>query len=822
MKKSLFLMWILFFILVVFPQNGFTQNTPQWQLPEGAKARLGKGSANDIALSPDGTQLAVATGPGIWIYNTRTEDEVALLTGHTSAVWSVAYAPDGNTLVSAGWHEIRLWDPNTQQHKTTFENIGGRSVAYAPNGKTLAVGKREIYLLNSKTGKRKSTLSGHTGEVHYLAFSADSNTLASASEWREDTTIRSWNARTGKLKRTLKGHTGRIRDIAFSPTGNTLASAAWDENTIRLWNPNTGKNTKTIERGVDSLTYFPAGGILVYGANREIGFLNPNTGQVLQTLPGHTDGVYSVVFSSDGSTAASASWDQTIRLWNVETGMHTLTLEGHFDFRTVALSPNGKTLATTGSGGVFLWNTLNGQFNKAFNEVRFGRAAAYSPDGNTLAIERWDDGPQIRLVNVRTGKVRRILRRDGEGTRLIAFSPDGKTLADATWDEKIHLWNAKNGKLLRTIPSGHTEDINAIVFSPDSKTVVSGSWDRTIRLWNAQTGKLLRTLSESRGPILSLAFSPTRNGLASGTWGEVSLWNPSNGQLQQTFSGRGVSLAYSADGNTLAGGGYRQIYLWNAKNGQLQRTLPGHTEDVHWVAFSTDGNTLMSFSRDSTVLLWNMNKLPELLPTDVNRDSRVDVEDLVIVAFSFGKSVDSDAYPNPDVNGDGVVDRQDVLEIITVLEAAVGAPAADTRALTAANLQHWIDRAKQLGNTDTTFQSGIRALEELLATLTREAEAIPMETTLLANYPNPFNPETWIPYHLAEPSDVTLTIHAVDGSVVRTLTLGHQPVGIYQGKGRAAYWDGKNTQGEPVASGVYFYTLKADDFTATRKMLIRK
>lgn len=232
-------------------------------------------------------------------------------------------------------------------------------------------------------------------------------------------------------------------------------------------------------------------------------------------------------------------------------------------------------------------------------------------------------------MNVRTGKARRILRRDGEETRLIAFSPDGKTLADATWDEKIHLWNAKNGKLLRTISSGHTEDINVIVFSPDSKTVVSGSWDRTIRLWNARTGKFLRTLSESRDPVLSLAFSPTRNVLASGTFGGVSLWNPSNGQLQQTFSGRGVSLAYSADGNTLAGGGYRQIYLWNAKNGQLQRTLPGHTEDVHWVAFSTDGNTLMSFSRDRTVLLWNMNKLPELLPTDVNRDSRVDVEDLV-------------------------------------------------------------------------------------------------------------------------------------------------------------------------------------------------
>ena len=96
------------------------------------------------------------------------------------------------------------------------------------------------------------------------------------------------------------------------------------------------------------------------------------------------------------------------------------------------------------------------------------------------------------------------------------------------------------------------------------------------------------------------------------------------------------------------------------------------------------------------------------------------------------------------------------------------------------------------------------------------------ETVLLANYPNPFNPETWIPYHLAKDADVTLRIYAVNGQLVRTLALGHQPVGMYQTRSRAAYWDGRNAVGEPIASGVYFYTLTAGEFTATRKMLIRK
>ena len=100
--------------------------------------------------------------------------------------------------------------------------------------------------------------------------------------------------------------------------------------------------------------------------------------------------------------------------------------------------------------------------------------------------------------------------------------------------------------------------------------------------------------------------------------------------------------------------------------------------------------------------------------------------------------------------------------------------------------------------------------------------ALEAETALLPNYPNPFNPETWIPYQLATPTDVRITIYASDGKLVRMLDLGHQPVGVYQSRSQAAYWDGKNSLGESVASGVYFYTLTAGDFTGTRKMLIRK
>ena len=131
-------------------------------------------------------------------------------------------------------------------------------------------------------------------------------------------------------------------------------------------------------------------------------------------------------------------------------------------------------------------------------------------------------------------------------------------------------------------------------------------------------------------------------------------------------------------------------------------------------------------------------------------------------------------------------------------------------------IQAWIAQAEVENDGSLAFRQGIENLQRLLASL------LPEKTVLLANYPNPFNPETWIPYHLAEAADVTVRIYAADGGLVRTLALGHQVAGIYESRVRAAYWDGNNEVGEPVASGVYFYTLTADDFTATRKMLIRK
>ena len=203
---------------------------------------------------------------------------------------------------------------------------------------------------------------------------------------------------------------------------------------------------------------------------------------------------------------------------------------------------------------------------------------------------------------------------------------------------------------------------------------------------------------------------------------------------------------------------------------------------------------------------------------DVNKDGVTDAKDIQLVRAARGQSPPKN--PRTDVNADGVVNGRDVAVVTAHLgegaEPAAPSNVALPLGLTPEMIEQTLDILRAEDDGSLPFQQGIANLEQFLASF------VPEETAMLHNYPNPFNPETWIPYQLAESSDVTFHIYAINGVLVRTLNLGLQPAGIYQYRSRAAYWDGKNEAGEPVASGVYFYTLTAGDFTATRKMLIRK
>ena len=204
---------------------------------------------------------------------------------------------------------------------------------------------------------------------------------------------------------------------------------------------------------------------------------------------------------------------------------------------------------------------------------------------------------------------------------------------------------------------------------------------------------------------------------------------------------------------------------------------------------------------------------------DVNRDGHVSILDLVLVARHFGETVPANS--EVDINGDGLIN---ILDLILVAQHMGGSTAAapsilavdGIEGLDPVMIQAWIEHAQLEDDGSIAFQQGIAKLQSLLASM------IPEETVLLANYPNPFNPETWIPYQLANPSEVVITIYDTRGSVIRRLDLGYQREGYYTNRTRAAYWNGRNDVGERVASGVYFYQLETDNLSLLRKLVILK
>ena len=347
------------------------------------------------------------------------------------------------------------------------------------------------------------------------------------------------------------------------------------------------------------------------------------------------------------------------------------------------------------------------------------------------------------------------------------------------------MWNPDNGTNTAVL-RGHTNTVNSVAWSPDGTLLASGSNDDTIRIWDpTDTDSPLYVLEGHTGNVNTLAFHPTEAILASG----------------------------SSD---------HTIRLWDSTTGLHKVTLKGHTGGVNTIAWNSDGSLLVSGSNDDTIRLWE-----PLAAVDVTGDGSVTYLDIIAVGENYGKTVVDGANPRADVNKDGVVNIEDLIVVAKAVDsqAPVDSQAAPTLAqqsrylsFTAAEVQQWIQDARDIGADAQT----IAVLEQFLTGGTQIAQPTPEKTVLLANYPNPFNPETWIPYQLAQPAEVAIFIHTANGALVRTLSLGEMPAGVYQSRARAAYWDGKNAHGETVASGVYFYTLKTGQFTATRKMLIKK
>ena len=813
-----------------------------------------------VAFSADGKTLATGTRDNrIRLWEVSTGKRLASIAGHEWGVSSVAFSSDGVTLASgAGDGKVQLWGARTGKHWQTVGKHSGScsSVVFSPDGKILASSgsDKKILLWDAFTGEHLRTLKEHTDRILGLSFSPNGRTLVSAS-WTE---IRFWNTNTGKQKHILEGHTRTVNSVVVSPDGRTLASGH-EGPAIMLWDPHSGQHKHTFIPDSD---------------RRYIS----DTGETVESVAFSSDG-RKLAFGQkiNGGNAGK------LTLWDTHTLEPLHSFSQGRTVQCIAFSPDGSMIANgarrSSSARILLRNARTGEHLRTLDGSRmvYVYSVAFSPDGTTLAMggtNKWT----IQLWDVSTGRRLQVLLDDGD-IYSIAFSPDGSTLVSGGADHIIRLWNPRSGELLRTF-KGHKDPVLSIVYSPDGNTLVSTCW-RNIVFWDIHTGERTRVIVAHTGWINSIAFSPDGNTLASGSYdGTILLWDltPSDTRnttpstpttsnvkvslspstVQSPATGKQLTLSLNiVDGENVAG--YQATVRFDttalryvkSNNGDylpsnaffIPPVIDGNTVTLAatTLAGESDGEgTLATLTFEvvdakastltlSEVVLTDKAGVksrpkvesaeitePTHLPADVNKDGAVNVLDLVLIASNFGKTGINAA----DVNKDGIVDVVDLVLVAGTLGNAPAAPTVWSRdseiAPTRNQVKQWLRQAQQVNLTDPAFQRGILVLKQLLAAMT------PKETILLPNYPNPFNPETWIPYQLAQSADVSISIYTAGGKLVRRLDFGHQSVGIYDSRSRAAYWDGKNALGEPVASGVYFYTLTAGDFTATRKMLIMK
>ncbi len=735
--------------------------------------------------------------------------------GHEGKVDSVAFSPDGKIIASGSWDKtVRLWNVATREEITSLTEHTGPvyCIAISHDGKMLASGSydRTIRLWDLDTYKNIAILTGHKDAVSSLAFSPDGKMLASGSY---DKTIRLWDVDTETSMKTFTEHQGRVTSVTFSPDGKILASGSWD-NTFRLWDVDTHTN--------------------------------------IYTFTEVTGDVMSVVFSPDGKTLATGSEKGAIRLWDVETTENIKTFGEHAHSylwnMCLAFSPDGKTIAAgIYRGSIRIWDIATERMIGviADRDKKMGTvdSIAFSPDGKTIATGSWD--PTVRLWHIsRSFKITPypivspaigeqftvnieadtgpnsyfenfILSFDESALRYVEVTKGDLTLPSATLEWEFYATRDQDRVRFKSRFIGGKGILAKVTFEVvDVKE--SLIWFDDISLnspFLTYNGKVVPPEFSSPA-VVSITPSTT----LSPAIGEQLVFNVdiaagqnvARSEFTLDFDQSALKYISSSEGNYFSEG-----------VGNGNGTLETVTFEVLDVKDSTVGISgyLVAPNGFRYIPTFKRAEIIEPILGDVNRDGAVSILDLVQVASSIGQETSAGGNP-ADVNEDGIVNIIDLVTVAGAINDAAAAPAAWNINLqtvfTRDQMQNWLSQAQHLTITDAISQRGIRFLENLLALLT------PKKTALLPNYPNPFNPETWIPYQLAESADVNISIYTTDGAVVRTLALGHQTVGIYHDKTRAAYWDGKNEVGDAVASGVYFYTLTAGQFKATRKMLILK
>ena len=728
--------------------------------------------------------------------------------------------------------------------------------AFLPDGDILRAVPTHIQVIDPQTGAVTDEF-GERTPVSDVVFSPTATHLAilNYDVDRGTTTVNVWavNAREQTSQWEIAA---RSSVAAFSPTEPLLAISS--DNEIHLWNWQTGESIGMMigERRPSETCYH-------FNNSRTCTFSAED---------------HASVFSPDGRHLIVASTRPDIELWNIKTRR----LEGHFEGHTgnwvedVVISPDGTYIATfeQGPASVYVWDMESRQL---LRKIKSGTGTisdfVFSPDSQHLYVasktfslsrsnlgpwQGWDD--QVRVWDVNSGQQVDTFGSEFRILKEITLSADGKTMLLHYWDAVV-LWNIATKKQLRVWADFAYGWDNAL--SPDGRTLASTS-AYFIKTWDIPSQQMRLLISAEGERFRKLAISPNGQKLAIDKDPWIEVRDLQTGKVETQFQHTyGIdNFAFSASGRWIAAEGWGYIFIFDLENPEtVQQLVPpnrNHSISTHWITFHENDEYLVSFDKvdnDRRILLWKreddtfvfhrMWQMPYFLRS-AGSDVRLNADGSILLAlfkegelqiWMFTPTTIEVVATLPDVDfpahfsADGrylFTNRDDNLQIWDwQSETPLEHP----------SIPDYFDISEDRSILTSHAETGQIQIWDGTALLpSQPLQPVAVEpggkqivilgavkrNQLLQNFPNPFNPETWIPFRLANESYVTIHIHNSTGQLVRHLFLGSMLAGDYSSQSQAIHWDGRNQTGEPVSSGVYLYTINAGDFTATRKMLIRK